>query len=106
MPTLRERVREALSASEPGEREAARELETILERAKSGKRRPGLSWPLLLAPVLVAAALFFFLLFPRHAPVAPVAPVAAKSGVHLYLGVTGEPADRAITLDLDSKGEL
>lgn len=98
MPTLRDRVRETLSASEPGERAAARDLETILDRAKSrGRTKPRVRWPLLLAPALVAAALASPLLLPRHEP---------KSGVHLYLNITGEPPERAIALDLDSKGEL
>ncbi|MDB5217683.1 MAG: hypothetical protein JWO86_5610 [Myxococcaceae bacterium] len=104
MATLRERVREVLSAREPSEREAARDLATILERAKGGRpTRRRVAWPVLLAPALVAAALIFFLV--RRGP-SPSVPVAAKTGVHLYLNIAGDSADRAIAIDLDSKGEL
>src|SRR4051812_26030611 len=108
MPTLRDRVRETLSAREPGEREAARELETLRERASGGGRRAkrGVAWPLLLAPALAVAALVFLVVLTRRGPVAPARMAAAKGGTHLYLNIAGEPANRAITVDLDSKGEL
>lgn len=120
MTTLRDRVREMLSAREPNDREAAGELDAILSRAHA-KRRVR-TWTLALAPVLVAAALLlYFLAFPsRERQVAlgdrstqPATQAAAKAaaqgptrGVHLYLHVAGEPSDRAIALDLDSKGDL
>ena len=100
MPTLRDRVRETLSAREPSERNAAADLETVLARSKKGRR----VWPLVLAPALAAAALVLYLVSSRHDAPAPQV-VAQARGVHLYLHVTGEPENQAIALDLDSKGD-
>ena len=108
MPTLRDRVREMLSASEPNDREAAGELDAILSSAHAKRR--GRMWTLALAPVLVAAALLlYFLAFPSRDPHVAVGGRSTQSGtrgVHLYVHVAGEPSDRAFTLDLDSKGDL
>jgi hypothetical protein len=101
MPTLRDRVRETLSATEPSDKEAARDLAKVLAR---GKKRP--IWPLIAAPALAAAVLALYLFYPRGVP-APALPAATASrGVHLYVHITGEPENQATLLDLDSKGDL
>lgn len=106
MPTLRDRVREALSKREPTELEARDDLDAILARSRGGHgKRVRRTWPLLAAPALAAALLTLYLAYPRREPLTMPAPTATR-GVHLYLHVTGEPADRAMTLDLDSKGDL
>lgn len=104
MPTLRDRVRETLSAREPSHHEAAGALEAILSRSRRRRRM----WPLVVAPALAAAIVGLYLALPRREPQIAVGNHSAQSarGVHLYLHVTGEPNERALTLDLDSKGEL
>jgi hypothetical protein len=107
MPTLRDRVRETLSAREPDEREARSELAAVLARSGSKQRRR--IWTLALpTPVFVAAAVLLYFVVWRGQPREPHVAIGVPRapGVHLYLHVAGEPSDRAITLDLDSKGDL
>jgi len=111
MTTLRERVKSALSAREPSQGEAAADLDAILARARSRPRLGKLAY----ASILAAAAAIFlvaWLAVPRPTPVAgvPSPPSTstaspATAGVHLYLHVTGEPEDRALAIDLTSKGD-
>lgn len=103
MPTLRDRVRETLSAREPEEHEARSELAAVLARSSSKQKRR--TWTLALAPVLVAAAVLLFFVVQRREPHVALG-VPARHGVHLYLHVAGEPSDRATTLDLSFKGDL
>lgn len=114
MPTLRDRVRETLSATEPNEREARADLDAVLSGSRRRTRR---AWVFVLAPALATAAIVLYLAVPRGNPSATLAPAPsaastqkppqlAARGVHLYLRVIGEPEDRAIAIDLDSKGDL
>lgn len=101
MPSLRERVRTSLARTEPGEREARDELATILARAR-GEVRPWWRAPLfaLAAAGVVAAALVLVVRLPPRP-----APPPRDEALHLYLHVEGEPLDRALTLNLTTKGE-
>lgn len=110
MPTLRDRVRETLSAREPSGREAAAHREAVLARARRTADRKGRRvWLLVAGPALAAALLALYLAFPRRdaSPPPPPPPLAlGDRGVHLYLHVDGEPESQAVALDLDSKGDL
>ena len=109
MSTLRDRVRESLDAGVPDERAAKSDLDAVLARANGTGPRPlRRLWPL--ATALAVAVLVVYLVLPRRetprAISTPPASTSVARGVHLYLHVTGEPADQAIALDLDSKGDL
>ncbi len=96
MPTLRDHVKETLAAREPDERAARADLAAVMTRIDRPRRRwlyPAIGGP------LVAAALVVLVLARRAPPPEPVA-----TGVHLYLHVEGEPADRALAIDLTVQG--
>lgn len=103
MPTLREHTKEALAATEPGEREAKEDLDGILRRAR--RERPARAWKLAVIPALAAAAVAVWIAAGRRdAPVARTTPPPPPGAIHLYLRASGEPEDRAMTLDLDTQG--
>lgn len=96
MPTLRDHVKEALAAHEPDERAARADLEAVMQRIERPRRRwiyPAIGGPLVAAAVVL-------LVVTRRAP----APEPVAGGVHLYLHVEGEPADRALAIDLTVQG--
>lgn len=101
MPSLRERVREALARTEPGEREAHDELQTILARSR-GEIRPWWHMPLsaLTVGVVVVAAI---LVFVKTKSIPQSIPAPSEEAIHLYLHVDGEPVEKALTLDLATK---
>ena len=107
MPTLRDRIRDALSRRELSDREARGDLDAILAQAR---RKKSATWSLALVPAFATVAVIAYLVVFRNQQGPPPAPLVADrsespSAVHLYLHVTGEPEDRAVSLDLDTKGD-
>lgn len=103
MPTLRDHTKNALSASEPSDAEAKEDLDRVLRRAR--RERPARLWRLAVVPAVAAAAVALWLAVGRKTePVARTAPPPPPGGIHLYLRASGEPEDRAMTLDLDTQG--
>jgi len=105
---LRDRVKDTLKRTEPGDREAHDELQTILARTR-GEGRPWWRIPALATAsgLLVAGMILVFIQATPPAPTpAPVsAPVPAptpqpEAALHLYLHVEGEPLEKALRLDL------
>jgi hypothetical protein len=102
MRTLREHTKDALSATEPTDKEAQAALQAIL--APSHKKRLSRSW--LFAPALATAALIVYLVaFPRSPAGVDRSMAKPNGGVHLYLRSNHEPEAFALSLDLDTKGE-
>lgn len=104
MPSLREHVKKTLGRTEPGEREARDELRTILARSR-GELRPWWRAPAIALTVGLAVAAAVVFLIRKPAPPAPAPIAAADHDIHLYLHVQGEPLDKALTLDLRTKGK-
>lgn len=112
MPTLRESLRQALTAAEPTNEEAAADLRAVLYRARQRARRRTLGF--VLVPALAAASIATYFAVGNHdanpnltaVSPAPSPHVAADLGVFLYLRADGEPEDRAMTLNLVVQGEL
>jgi hypothetical protein len=103
MPTLRKRVRQALSAREPSAEEAASELDAILARAAAPRRARFLAYAGGLASVAALALAGWLVLRPPPAQphgTAASGPLRAGAGVHLYVHVAGEPESQAVALDL------
>lgn len=98
MPTLRDHVKDTLAAREPDEATAKSDLDAVLARAERPRRRA--LWLAVPAFAAAAAAVALVLARPPSAP----PPAAQSAGMYLYLHVDGEPADQAVTLDLDTKG--
>lgn len=96
---LRDRVKETLERTEPGEREAKGELQTILARTR-GEVRPWWRVPAFVALAGVAVAASVVVLI-RPKPPAPMTAPQPEARLHLYIHVPGEPLDKALTLDLD-----
>lgn len=108
MPSLREQVKKTLARTEPGEREARDELQTILAKSR-GEIRPWWRAPVIaltLGVAVAVAVVFFIRTKPSPAPVATTPPaIPVDQDIHLYLHVEGEPLDKALTLDLRTKGK-
>ncbi len=106
MSTLRDRVREALSATDPTEREANADLDAVLGRSRR-RRKTAYRWSFIAPALAVAVAAVYFGISRHDVPLTVGHPSAQTHhrGVHLYLRVFGEPEDHAIALDLESKGE-
>ena len=106
MPNLRDHVRETLSAREPSDREARADLQAILDpSARRGRR----VWPYVVAPALAAVAVIALVIGGLHEIRPIVDPRAtahadAPEALQLYLRVDGEPAERALALELTVKG--
>lgn len=96
MPTLRDHVKDTLAAREPDDAAAKADLDAVVARAERPRRRP----LFLAVPAVVAVAAAIALVLARPPSPRP----APSAGMHLYLHVDGEPADQAITLDIDTKG--
>src|SRR4051812_18710234 len=92
-PTIRDRMREALSAREPDERTAQADLEAVLARRRPRVRtRP---WVLVAIPAVCTIALLAW--FGRRAP-----PTPGMETLAVYIHVAGEPEGDALTLQLES----
>lgn len=101
MSELRDHTRRALSGTEPSPEEAARALDVALGRTQPRRGRPR---PLAVGLGVAAMALAFVLFGRRTTSLSPAAPVASRSGVHLYVRSAGEPEALALRLDLDNQG--
>lgn len=102
--SLRDQVKRTLARTEPSPEEAARELDTIVKRAR-GASRTRARVVFVLAPVALAAVLFLVLRRPPPTPQPQPPPKVAAGGIHLFLHVDGEPLELAVTLDLTQNGE-
>lgn len=102
MPTLRNRVRDALASADLTENEAREDFEAVLRRTPRERVVLGARARILMLALTGAAVVAYFAVGARvRAP----APAARDRGVHLYVRATLEPEEHALAIDLVATGD-